>query len=144
MICEKTVRQFCCEDISLIENYNNAIEDTVQTWDCHHRLETELDLSKQELIDTERYYNVEAKYLIFLTKNEHMAMHQQKHNNFVYRKDNGWVGKHRSEDEKKRISASSKKPKPKYKYLTLSGEIVEMAVNVASRYHPDWIKIGEA
>ena len=31
------VKKFCNEDISLIENYNKAISDSNQTWDCHHR-----------------------------------------------------------------------------------------------------------
>ena len=37
MICEHYARKFCCEDISLIENYALAVADTTQTWDCHHR-----------------------------------------------------------------------------------------------------------
>lgn len=77
MICEKTIRKYCCEDISLIENYNEAINDPNETWDCHHRLETDLGLSQQELIDTNRYYNVEAKYLIFLTHSEHIILHNK-------------------------------------------------------------------
>ena len=32
MICEKRVKQFCCEDPSLIDNYQEAINDTTQTW----------------------------------------------------------------------------------------------------------------
>ena len=37
MICKKTIKNFCCDDPSLIENYDKAINDTTQTWDCHHR-----------------------------------------------------------------------------------------------------------
>ena len=66
MINEKNVKRYCCEDISLIENYQDAINDKERTWDCHHRLETDLCLSTQELIDSNRYWKVEAKYLIFL------------------------------------------------------------------------------
>ena len=32
--------KICCEDISLIENYESAISDKTEMWDCHHRLET--------------------------------------------------------------------------------------------------------
>jgi len=39
MICLKSLKKFCCEDLSLIENYDLAISDTNQTWHCHHRLE---------------------------------------------------------------------------------------------------------
>ena len=143
MICEKTVKQFCNEDISLIENYQEAINDNTQTWHCHHRLEIELDKSKKELINMNLYYNRQASELIFLTKKDHMSLHQKIHNNLKYRKVITWSGKHRTEDEKYRISMSSRKPKQRFKYLTPSGNIIEMAVNVATRYHPDWIKIGE-
>lgn len=27
MICEKSIRQYCCEDLSKIENYDKAIAD---------------------------------------------------------------------------------------------------------------------
>ena len=37
-----------------------------------------------------------------------------------------------------------KKPKQKYKWLTPSGEIKEMTIANVTRWHPDWIKIGEA
>lgn len=143
MICKKKVKQFCSEDISLIENYQEAIIDHTQTWHCHHRLEIELNKSGNELISMNLYYNRPASELIFLTKSDHMSLHQKIHNNFNFRKDNGWTGKHRSENEKHRISISSRKPKQRFKYLTPSGNIIEMAVNVATRHHPDWKKIGE-
>ena len=38
MINERYARKFCCEDPSLIENYDLAIADTTQTWICHHIL----------------------------------------------------------------------------------------------------------
>ena len=71
----KAVKKYCCEDISLIENYEKAINDTTQTWDCHHRLEIELDKSVQELIDLGLYYDRPAKELIFLTHSEHAVLH---------------------------------------------------------------------
>lgn len=144
MICEKSVKHFCSEDPHLIENYNDAINDKTQTWHCHHRLEIELDKSGNDLINMNLYYNRPASELIFLTKRDHMSLHQKIHNNLKYSKVNTWSGKHHTEDEKYRISISSRKPKQRLKYLTPSGNIIEMSVNAATRHHPDWIKIGEA
>lgn len=76
MINEKHVKRYCCEDISLIENYYEALNSS-EKWDIHHRLETDLNISSQELIDTGRYFNVEAKYLIFLTHSEHRGLHNK-------------------------------------------------------------------
>ena len=41
MISENQVKKYCREDISLIENYDKAINDKTQTWDCHHRKESQ-------------------------------------------------------------------------------------------------------
>ena len=69
------VKAFCCDDISLIENYDKAINDSNQTWHCHHRLETDLCLTRLDLIKMNKYYGVPASELIFLTKSEHSALH---------------------------------------------------------------------
>ena len=112
MINEKNVKRYCCEDISLIENYQDAINDKERTWDCHHRLETDLCLSTQELIDSNRYWKVEAKYLIFLTPSEHHRIHfllkGEKHPN--YGKPSWNSGKHNvySEDTLQKMSKSLK------------------------------------
>ena len=70
-------KKFCCEDTSLIENYDKAVADTTQTWDCHHRGEilpcgrfSPNDLNKFGL-----YFNRPAAELIFLTKAEHTRLH---------------------------------------------------------------------
>ena len=65
---------YCCEDLNLIENYELAINDK-KLWVCHHRLETDLGISKQELKDIGRYYNQKANDLIFLTQSEHCRIH---------------------------------------------------------------------
>ena len=75
MIYFKNVLKFCCDDISLIENYDKAINDITQTWDCHHHLEIELNLTVKELIKRDLYYNRPASELIFLTKGEHSRIH---------------------------------------------------------------------
>lgn len=77
--CER----FCCEDISLIENYDVAISDENIVWICHHRLETHtgdgerrlVDLYSKELKALNMYYNRPACELIFLKKVEHNKLH---------------------------------------------------------------------
>lgn len=58
-----------CTDASLIENYEIAIKDEKQCWDCHHKLEAFYTVS--ELIQMGRYYNVSPRELIFLTHKDH-------------------------------------------------------------------------
>ena len=77
--CEK----FCCEDISLIENFDKAILDENNLWVCHHRLETHtsdgerrlVDLYSRELKALNMYYDRPASELIFLEKLEHNKLH---------------------------------------------------------------------
>ena len=68
------VLKYCCEDISLIENYKQAVIDD-ETWHCHHRKETEEGYSQQELIDLGLYWNRPASELIFIKAEEHKSMH---------------------------------------------------------------------
>ena len=77
MINERRARSYCKEDLSKIKNYDKAIADTTQVWDCHHMTETWWNCSKQELIDNECYYNRKACELIFLTKAEHTRLHNK-------------------------------------------------------------------
>lgn len=78
MINFKYASRFCKEDMSLIENYEQAANDKTQTWDCHHRLEIELNLSRQELKDRNLYYDRPASELIFLTHSDHMKLHKSR------------------------------------------------------------------
>ena len=82
MISKAQAKKFCKDDISMIENYDKAIADTTQTWDCHHRDEVKIlpsgmtvIRSRQDLIDTSRYYGCPANELIFLTRSEHVKLH---------------------------------------------------------------------
>ena len=95
-----------CRAPELIENYDKAIADTAQTWQCHHRLETHnsdgerrlVDISSAELIALGMYYDRPPEELIFMTELEHKRLHNVgKH-----------VGKHRSEETKRRISEKLK------------------------------------
>lgn len=120
MICNRTVRRFCSEDISQIENYSLAITDMEHTWDCHHRLEVGKNgerTSKQDLIDNGLYYKRPPEELIFLTKREHMRLHRigtnynkgKKRSEETRRKiSEARIGKHHSEETRRKISESRK------------------------------------
>lgn len=77
MINEKRAREYCKEDISKIKNYEQAVNDTTQVWDCHHMTETWWNCSKKDLIENECYYNRKACELIFLTHAEHVRLHMK-------------------------------------------------------------------
>lgn len=95
MICH-TIYKYCCDDISLIENYYKAINDTTQTWECHHRLETILNVGTQYLIENNLYWKRPANELILLTNHEHNSIHKR------------CLGKHHSEETKRKISEGNK------------------------------------
>ena len=78
MINEFCAKAYCCDDLSLIENYDKAVADTTQTWECHHRGEvlpcerfSHNDLKKFGL-----YYKRPASELIFLTPTAHRQLHK--------------------------------------------------------------------
>ena len=95
MISEAQARKYCKEDISLIENYEQAINDNTQKWHCHHRRESVY--TRKGLIEIGEYYHRPAIELIFLTDSEHRKLHSI---------GNNWLGKHHSEDAKKKMSES--------------------------------------
>ena len=98
MINKYSIKKFCCEDISLIENYDKAISDNTQMWQCHHRLETDKKISAKDLISMDMYYHRPANELIFLTKFEHLSLHHK--------------GKIVSKETRKKQSDSAKKRPP--------------------------------
>ena len=71
----KRFKKYCCEDISLIENYEKAVNDKTQTWCCHHKLEIELLKKPSELKEMGLYFDRPASELIFLTRSEHIKLH---------------------------------------------------------------------
>ena len=162
MISERSAKRYCCEDISLIENYKEAINSN-EKWECHHRLETELNKSVKELKDLNLYFNRPANELIFLTKQQHDSLHlsinNMKYKPFQIPWNKGKKGlqicwhkdKHWDKETKEKISNTLKGrtaynkgvPQPKYKWKTPSGEIIIMDMANAHKHHPDWIKIGE-
>lgn len=73
------------EQIEQIENYELAKADNFNGWHIHHRMETHnsdgerrlVNLSVEELIALEMYYNRPANELIFLTASEHRKLHKE-------------------------------------------------------------------
>ena len=107
MINERNAKQYCKDDISLIENYEEAINDKTRKWVCHHRRET--IYSMEGLKEIGEYYNRPAIELIFLLKEEHTKLHHiGKHLSEKTKKkmSESHIGKHPSEKSKKRMSES--------------------------------------
>ena len=84
MIGLSKVRLYCKGDIFRIENYDKAMADTENIWDCHHRDEIRklpsgmvALRSVADLIDAGLYYQVPPEYLIFLPHKEHESMHKR-------------------------------------------------------------------
>lgn len=74
-----------CHKPECIENYDKAIADTTQVWECHHRLETHFSdgterpknaqLSQAELVALDIYFDRPPEEFIFLTKEKHRKLH---------------------------------------------------------------------
>ena len=151
MINEKQAKKYCCEDISLIENYKEAVNSN-EIYDCHHRLEIDLKKTPKELQELNLYYNRPANELVFITRADHTRLHQTNKIFSQSTKDllsdagkkrvgdkNSFYGKRHTEDSKQKM----RKPHRKSKWMTPSGEIKEMTKANVTKWHPDWIKIGE-
>ena len=129
MINEKTANRYCRDELSKIENYEEAISDKNHTWHLHHRLELTLDgefaLSKEQLKMHDMYYNRPYYELIFLTPSEHRRLHMKGKNHPLFGKHipyetrekmseaqkgdkNHFFGKHHSEESRKKMSAAKK------------------------------------
>lgn len=111
-----TTYKYCfCRMPELIENYDKAVADDTQVWDCHHRLETHnsdgerrlIDISRAELIALNMYYDRPPEELIFLTSAEHKSLHikseETRRKLSAARK-----GRHLSEECKKKLSETHK------------------------------------
>lgn len=74
-----SVKSFCKDDISKIENYELAKADNFEGWVCHHRLELTIDNehahSREDLKRMNMYYNRPYFELIFLKLSEHSKLH---------------------------------------------------------------------
>ena len=90
-----------CRHPELIENYDKAVADTTQVWDCHHRLES--CFTQKFLKEMSLYYDVEPEALIFLTKAEHYKM-----DSTCKRQSEAQKGKKHSEETKRKIGEAQK------------------------------------
>ena len=81
MINEFWAKRYCSEDISLIENYKEAISDEEKMWDIHHRSECDSEgrmlFTKKQLIEMNLYYKRPASELIFVTRSMHWKLHRE-------------------------------------------------------------------
>lgn len=135
MINEVHAWAYCGEDISLIENYEKAINDKTQTWICHHKSEIALNKSKEELIAIGEYYHRPANELIFVTKSEHNTIHFRGRKMPETLKVKIGVG---NRGKRKGCIPWNKSGQPKYKWETPTGEVVIMDKSNARHHHPDW------
>lgn len=112
MISERYINKFCNGDITKIENYEQALNDETQVWDCHHRLETHFSdgaerpsnaqLSIKELKALDMYFNRPPEELIFLTRSNHRRLHM------LGKKFHAGTGQLCSEETKRKISKANK------------------------------------
>ena len=123
MINEKRAKIYCKEDLSKIKNYDLAIADTTQVWDCHHMTETWWGCSKKDLIENECYYNRKACELIFLTHAEHISLHAKNRSEESLRKmSEAMKGRTFSEESLRKMSEAMKGRTSNRKGVTLSNE----------------------
>jgi len=88
-------KRYCCEDISKIYGYKEAMADKENYWHCHHCLG--LVWTKKQLIEMGLYYKQPAEYLMFVTPSEHFKLH------YITRPP-----KHHTEESRKKMSESRK------------------------------------
>ena len=156
MISERRSKLYCCEDISLIENYKYAIEDTTQIWECHHRLEIQNGIFKsdKELKSENLYYSRPASELIFLTHKEHKKLHSD---NPKYRTlkssqqqgtNNNRYGIHLENKTKDKISKALKEKFKNKEFLERHKSIRRIYPKIRCietnecKYASEWIKLG--
>ena len=86
MISERSAKRVCSEDVSLIENYHEAIADEERTWDIHHRRESDSEgrtlFTGKQLIEIGLYFKRPASELIFVTRAMHSKLHREQMRNF--------------------------------------------------------------
>lgn len=103
MVSIKYLKQYC-KDYTSIPNYQEALNDTENLWECHHLLEE--FYTKSELKELGKYFNVPANELVLCrTRKEHRA--------YPHKGDSVMGLKHHglkfSEETLKLISENSKK-----------------------------------
>ena len=81
MINEFWAKRYCSDDISLIENYYQAISDEKKMWDIHHRKECDSEgrtlFTRTQLVENNLYFKRPASELIFVTRSMHWKLHRE-------------------------------------------------------------------
>ena len=81
MISANKTKIYCVDDISLIENYHQAVWDPYEKWEIHHRRECDEEgrtlFTGKQLIEMKLYYKRPASELIFVTRSMHWKMHRE-------------------------------------------------------------------
>lgn len=119
MINTHNAKYFCNEDISNIENYEEAIKSD-KLYLCHHRLETHFSngtprpanaqLVSEELEALGMYSKRPASELIFLTRSEHAKIHniRPKSDEWKRKQSEAKKGHEVSDETKAKISDKAK------------------------------------
>lgn len=81
MISERSARRLCSDDVSLIENYHEAITDQTKMWEIHHRRECDSEgrtlFTRKQLIEMGLYFKRPAPELVFMTRSMHNKLHRE-------------------------------------------------------------------
>lgn len=131
------------KDYTEIENYEKAIADNTQIWECHHRLEimpfSKKSVSIKYLKEQGLYHNQPPSALIFLSKEEHRKLHSKYRREETIRMmaESGKSNKGRimSEEQRRRISEAQKARK----HQPLSEES-KRKISEANKGHKSWNK----
>lgn len=147
MISKRGPKEYCCEDISFIENYNEAVNDTYETWICHHRNEIELKMSKKDLQVNGLYYNRPASELIFIKTKDHTKLHRtgsvhtktsrdkMSYNHAdVSGTNNGMYGRHHTEYSRKKMSDSKAGKKIGHRLFTCPIKLIYLRCKLNYSY----------
>ena len=124
-----------CKTYWLIENYQEAVNDSTELWVIHHRREVQDGFciwKREELIKIGQYNHLEPNELIFMKKSEHVALHNKAidpktkkpccyrdvdrtgEKNPMYGKTPWNKGKPCSEEAKRKLRAARKENRDKY------------------------------
>lgn len=121
MISVDRATRYCCEDLSKIQNYQEAANDLENVWDCHHRLG--IVISQKQLKKMGLYKKRPAIELIFVRHDEHLKLHAHFQNGVK----NKFYGHRHTEENKIKWSVTKtndpKLSKQVYQY-TLDGRFV--------------------
>lgn len=132
MIYKYSAKKYCCDDISLIQNYKEAVEDMNNTWACHHKMELIItgavcDATKQDLIDWNIYYDRPADELIFIKDSDHKKLHRKFQKQVFV--NPSLRSKHLSEANKGRPAPNRKKIR-----CVETGEIFDSVADACKKY----------